>query len=537
MIYYNDDDIFINNNEYNNDCLTLHDKCNLILNDLTIFLSRSKIDINTISNITNLVIFIEKIENNKLDQTFLNSFKKIIINFNIFLKKHLNKIVLKNNKNIKYKYKVSIFEFVNLIEYRQKKFKTHHFKSVNNYINSILFLCYLLYNNINKILLSEIINLIFQRKLNNFKYEYESKYIQKIIKPLANNTIDLYFNCKNGLGDKLFSLIGLATYSFFSNKNINIIFNQNNEQGIFGLESRSNIYDTILFNFQNIPINILSNKFHHNLLYINDIYSKPIESTSIYLIYEILKFEYNISLKQIINKYKSLMQNLLSSDIINKYIPKDIKNCYGIHLRTTDKINGIRLYNNFLFEISLTEFERIINKLFKDLEKIIIKKSLLKKKITFFICSDNKEYKQLFLQKLLKICIKYNANVSFINTDDIQINQTDKLITGFYAALDFFILAKCKYIFQTSFSSTFAMVASVIGNSLLINYSNYIRKKSDVIKKNHYSLVDQYSPILKLKNKDIFGINYKNNNQNFDFEEYKIMHDNMYRLYIMNYIQ
>ena len=182
----------------------------------------------------------------------------------------------------------------------------------------------------------------------------------------------------NGLGDKLLDIIGFTTLCNIENLNYSISFNDISKKYLFGME---NIYNIELIYFNNIKIYnnyindiyiddnkdkilLLDNKFNSididKKIYDNNpidynipdiiknklypiVYYTPVITFNPINIYE--KFNKKYSLKYIIDIFIKISENIKPSKKIELYIPHNINNCYGIHLRRSDKILSNNKYN------------------------------------------------------------------------------------------------------------------------------------------------------------------------------------------------
>jgi hypothetical protein len=193
-----------------------------------------------------------------------------------------------------------------------------------------------------------------------------------------------------------------------------------------------------------------------------------------------------MSYEEVTKLYKYFGSKIKPSNLISSCFPKNIELCYGVHLRRTDKIGKDSTHQN-----SLTEFNLIIEKLLVDLKMIILQET----EPYFFICSEDISWKNKFINKLHEFSKKNNKSIHIIQT---SINEYEKEYKGFNAILDLFCLSKCKKIYQGIKYSTFSMIAALIGNIELINYSH-------VLKTNNRSLIHCWKSAINI-------------NGNFSFE-------------------
>jgi hypothetical protein len=278
---------------------------------------------------------------------------------------------------------------------------------------------------------------------------------------------NVYITLINGLGDKCLDLIGFYVICKYLGYNPNVQLNYGNKTFVWG----SSKYDPELFNFNGITLindsivickkilisNVIIKKYTN--LYVKS--PSPSASLCPYKVYEYIKtFIPEITFEEISNKFKVYIKELIKpSDIIINKIPNNIENAYGIHLRKTDKITTVKY--NLTFENSIDEFDIITNKLLDNIKEICSKEE----NPSFFIASEDIKWKIEMINR-----IKKNKNASIIEVD----YTNNKNYDNYESVLDMFCLSKCKVIFQGVKYSTFSIVASLLGNGKLINYSHYL---------------------------------------------------------------
>ena len=298
--------------------------------------------------------------------------------------------------------------------------------------------------------------------------------------------------CNNGIGDKLLDIIGFSTYCFISNKKSEFILNDFIKNYKFGMK---NYYDIKYFNFNNIIVKnnyiknnndeifFVSSKFNYNserydnkalenspkdyvipniiLDNINDI--KYFYHSISYSPVNIYKDLNNFSLEYISNIYNEIAENIKPSDYIESLIPDRLSNSYGIHLRRTDKIkseNEYKIKKNVYLHIwsnSIDEYEYIINKC-KEYILDIIKKN---HKQSFFVCSEDKEYKEYFQNWIIE-----NGGIIISINEDLMEKDEEIL-----PILEMFCLSRCKEIIQGIKYSSYSVTAALIGKyKKIINF-------------------------------------------------------------------
>jgi hypothetical protein len=266
----------------------------------------------------------------------------------------------------------------------------------------------------------------------------------------------------------------------------------------------NNIFDIRLFDFDNTDIKVFNNENN----YINNCnyYIKiniPTISSSPYNIYNFIKkFNANITFEEIINNWHTYANEIIKpSKLIKDNIPKNLNNSYGIHLRKTDKINynnddithGIAHGISNGVHITIEDFNLIYSYLLNDICNII----LIENEPSFLITSEDNNWKEYFKNELLTFANKNNKTINFINIDYSNIYD------NYNAIIDLFCLSKCKKIFQGIKHSTFSLVASIIGNTDIINYSHKLNFHNDC-------LIHLYNPVITINNSKECNINLIN---------------------------
>lgn len=296
---------------------------------------------------------------------------------------------------------------------------------------------------------------------------------------MENNNVSI--RVFNGLGDKLLDVIGVSVLCKYLNYKLHVIFDNNNSDN-----SRNN-YDIKLFNFNNIKISDDICNFYVN-------YGGSSITFCPYRVYEFIKqFLDEITFEQISNDFVEYSKKIIQpSEIILSKIPNNIENAYGIHLRKSDKVNNM---GDMRHENSISEFKIIIKKLLDDVKNIIISEE----EPTFLIVSEDNNWKLDIQNIITNISKNNNKQIKII---DINYDNDDNY-SNYNSVLDMFCLSKCKEILQGVKYSTFSILASLLGNNKIRNYSNYT-DSYDICS------IHSWSSVIEI-----------NNNKNFDIEHHK----------------
>ena len=296
---------------------------------------------------------------------------------------------------------------------------------------------------------------------------------------MENNNVSI--RLINGLGDKLLDLIGFFILCKYLNYNPNVIF-CNNGHFAWG----NNNYDISLFNFNEITISDDKCNF-----YVNSI--NPSSSLCPYKVYEFIKhFLDEITFEQISNDFVAYSKKIIQpSEIILQKIPNNIEKAYGIHLRKSDKLNNA---GDIRHENNINDFKIITDNLLDDVKNIIISEE----EPIFLIVSEDNNWKLEIINFINNIS-NNNKQIKILEIDYDNKNN----YSNYNSVLDMFCLSKCKEILQGVKYSTFSILASLLGNNKLRNYSKYTNSY-DVC------LIHTWSSVIEI-----------NNNKNFDIEFHK----------------
>jgi len=309
-----------------------------------------------------------------------------------------------------------------------------------------------------------------------------------------NNTIIL--KPINGLGDKIINLLGAAVYCHYKNYHLKAVFNENCMYYHF---NSHNYYDLSLFKFTNLSVFNETKEINHNDLENALQFHNPdtIVSITPYSIYQKLKNEgLGISFEEVSNMFIKFAKNIEPNECISNYIPIGIENCYGVHLRKTDKI---KTNPDIRHEMTPDENIMLLNKVIIMIEEMIE----IEDNISFFISSEDNEHKQQFVDSINKIANNKNKTINLITIpENIPENIKSKL--NYECILDMFCLSKCKSIIQGVKYSAFSVIASLLGNEKLINLSQYLDN-------NELCIIHLWNSVIQINdNKNFYENKYLN---------------------------
>lgn len=241
-----------------------------------------------------------------------------------------------------------------------------------------------------------------------------------------------------GIGDKFLNLLGAVVISKIQNKHLDVIPHQK--------DAPDRGYDMSLFEFDSNLTVVDTSSATEKIEFIHaSVGSCP---------YKIHKAFPNVPYDEIMSLFIKHKNCIRPSEKISKYIPSDMNQVYGIHLRATDKIMP---GGDPSHVTTPREYEIIIDALKKDVLEI--------KSPRFFIASEDVTVANNFKQFIKDA----GASSSFVEFD---VSPEDAKLTGFRPVLDFFALSKCKKIFQGIKHTGLSLLASIIGDVPLVNYSH-----------------------------------------------------------------
>jgi hypothetical protein len=287
---------------------------------------------------------------------------------------------------------------------------------------------------------------------------------------------EVSFKCLNGLGDKLVDSIGFYVLCKILNFTPYIEFNSS----IHNYDWGNNRYDERLFRFPGLQLT------DHNCAKYIDSYN-PSVSLSPYKVYEHLSsnLENFQNFEDFSSYYSQSAKEIIQpSEMILSNIPLGIENAYGIHLRKSDKVKKNHCVSH---ENSINEFSIIINNLLNDVQEIINEEE----NPTFFIVSEDHQWKNDISNK-----IRGMSDHKKIEMIEIDYSVGDGY-DNYSAVLDMFSLSKCKKIFQGVKYSTFSILAALLGNNKLINYSHCLQDDREC-------LIYVWNSVLEINGKKIF---------------------------------
>jgi hypothetical protein len=255
----------------------------------------------------------------------------------------------------------------------------------------------------------------------------------------------------NGLGDKMLDLIGFFIICKYLNYMPNFMFDT-----IQYFAWGNSNYDINLFDFNHVRISL-----HKDFpFYVNS--PNPSSSLCPFKVFSFLKsFLPEITFQQISRDFSLYAKQMIQpSKIILQNIPSNIENAYGIHLRKTDKIND----NSDTRHVNTTqEFDIIIRHLLSDVRNII----LYEKDPIFLVVSEDLNWRLTFIDIMHFFAGFYNKKIQILQVD-YDIHDS---FSNFNSVLDMFCLSRCKEILQGVKYSTFSILASILGNMKIRNYS------------------------------------------------------------------
>ena len=262
--------------------------------------------------------------------------------------------------------------------------------------------------------------------------------------------MNVHLTCQNGLGDKLLDVIGFYVLCKCLNYKANVNLNYQSAQYDWG----NNEYDPRLFIFDDIRFTGQSCDYFVHSQY-------PSASLCPYKVY---KYLHNYTFEQVSDLFVKYSKQIIQpSEIITSKYPPGIENAHGIHLRKSDKMNN---NGDSRFVNSINEFDIITNRLLENVEEIISNEDDPK----FIVVSEDNAWKIEIINRIKAISMKLSKSVEILDIDYTNDNGYQNL----NSVLDMFCLSKCKTILQGVKYSTFSILAALLGNNKLQNYSHHL---------------------------------------------------------------
>lgn len=274
------------------------------------------------------------------------------------------------------------------------------------------------------------------------------------------------YTCRNGLGDKLLDVIGACTVCNYLNYSPAIFFNIDAYKWDWGIS----VYDERLFNFSGFEL-VHQNNMHEytggKVKYYIEQHGFSSVGLSPYKAFHFLKgILPDIIFEEVSKQYcENATRIIQPSAFIESKIPGGLENAYGIHLRKSDKILDKVEDANCGWLMDKGEFQTIIKKIIETVAKVIQEEEFP----SFLIVSEDAAWKKEITAIVLKLGGKYRKQIKII---DIEYGEHPEYF-NFESVVDMFSLSRCKQIIQGVKYSSFSILAALLGNRKLINFSEY----------------------------------------------------------------
>ena len=269
---------------------------------------------------------------------------------------------------------------------------------------------------------------------------------------------------RNGLGDKCLDIIGFCVFCKYMNYIPYVKLINNAHWGN---------YESKLFNFSGFTFSPVECKYFVNA---------PHPSTSLgpFKLYERLKRYYpKLSYQEISEQFNKTAKEIVQpSDIITSRYPIGIEKAYGIHLRKSDKVSDTVICNRHMTTTS--QFDIMINSMLNDIKNIID----TEEEPVFFVCSEQESWKEEIIDRIKQM--SPNKPLTFL----IPNYENPANYENFVSVLDMFCLSQCRTIFQSVKYSTFSILASLLGNNKLMNYSHVNDSDKDCLIHTYVSTIE-----------------------------------------------
>lgn len=285
---------------------------------------------------------------------------------------------------------------------------------------------------------------------------------------------DIYFKSYSGLGDKLLDIVSVLVYCKYNLHQPCIQWCTEEEEHPWG----SGVFDSSLF----------QTNFNNHVRFVKEIprdaqrIISPSTGAGLSIVVMFALLKHQVSMQTLVDDYINYARDAIrTSSAVERSIPNDLCDAIGIHLRRTDKIVE---EGDFRHETHYDEYEIIIKRMKMFLEQTV--KYTNEKKMKFFVCSEDKAYKESFITWLNATCNRYGIDAVFLHPN---IETTKR---GATAVVDMFCLSRCKLVCQGIKYSTFSMIACIIGNVPLYNFAEYDESSLIHIWKPLFVLINPY---------------------------------------------
>ena len=276
----------------------------------------------------------------------------------------------------------------------------------------------------------------------------------------------------SGLGDRLLDMIGFYVICKCLGYCPKVFFNNYCNYFDWG----SSVYDLRLFDFTGIELieDVECPYYIHS--------PNTSSSLSPYKGWEfVASLLPELSFEDFSNLYHTYAKQVIRpSSIIVSKLPEGLENAYGIHLRRSDKVKE----GDIRHENTTSEFEMITRELIEDIRRIIQKED--EPEPVFLIVSEDNQWKDEFHHIVNRIFLENNKTPRFILID----YNSSVHYVNYNGVLDMFCLSRCKAIYQGVKYSTFSMIASLIGNNKLHNYSHITETHDKCLIHTYHSAIE-----------------------------------------------
>jgi hypothetical protein len=249
---------------------------------------------------------------------------------------------------------------------------------------------------------------------------------------------EFWYESFTGLGDRIIDLIGLKLISDITHKTIINVWRSDHPIWKYDLNSLNLDF---LSRIKIMPHENIK-KLKKKLQLKSNSTAQEMNPFTIARAMKIQKWE------KLINKYKKIPKEIKFRDNITQRLPLNIKKATVLHMRKSDKITETET----TFSITKKELDFLLKDLFYYCQKEISNGDKY-----FFIASEDFTWKK----EISSIIEKMGGTILTTNYKEID-----------GAILDLAIMANAKKIFQGTNFSTLSIVASMIGNVPLYNFSS-----------------------------------------------------------------
>lgn len=164
----------------------------------------------------------------------------------------------------------------------------------------------------------------------------------------------------------------------------------------------------------------------------------------------------DLEIQNVIDTYFSMSACIQPAPDVEMFIPSEITDCVGIHLRRSDKVD---------VSSSISMSSGDYGELMEQLRETVYEKVMNGEWLKFYICSEEEDVKAEFIGWIQGL----RTDVHIVDKSVPMTYEHEHI--GFNDVVDLFSLAKCRCILQGIIYSSFSVFAAIHGKVPLYNFT------------------------------------------------------------------